>query len=117
MGRSLGRYRDEFHYGDGSELGNASCSTPILFGENAAAYGLTPNTVYYVASTPTLNANNTYTFQILEQWLQTLSKAHIVRSRAPAAIPALSSTCYRQPAPARSTTEWSSQSLSSDRQN
>jgi hypothetical protein len=46
-------------------------STPILFGANATAYGLTPNKVYYVASAPVPNGNNTtYTFQISEQWLQ-----------------------------------------------
>ena len=40
-------------------------STPILFGGDATAYGLTPNTVYYVASAPTPNADQTtYTFQI-----------------------------------------------------
>jgi hypothetical protein len=49
-------------------------STPILFGGDAAAYGLTPNTVYYVASAPTPNADQTtYTFQISAQWLQPLS--------------------------------------------
>jgi hypothetical protein len=57
--------------------GTLVASTPILFGENAATYGVTPNTVYYVASTPTLNANNTYTFQISEQWLQTLSTGNV----------------------------------------
>lgn len=53
-------------------------STPILFGGDAAAYGLTPNQVYYVANTPTLNTNNTtYTFQISAQWLQTLSTGNV----------------------------------------
>jgi Protein of unknown function (DUF1214) len=54
--------------------GTLVASTPILFGANAAAYGLKPNTVYYVASTPTANTHNTtYTFQISTQWLQALS--------------------------------------------
>jgi hypothetical protein len=49
-------------------------STPILFGGDATAYGLTPNTVYYVASAPTSNADQTaYTFQVSTQWLQPLS--------------------------------------------
>ena len=53
-------------------------STPILFGGNAAAYGLKPNTVYYVATIPTPNSDNTtYTFQISSQWLQTLSKGNV----------------------------------------
>ena len=47
-------------------------STPILFGGDATAYGLTPNTVYYVASAPTSNADQTYTFQVSTKWLQLL---------------------------------------------
>jgi hypothetical protein len=51
--------------------GTLVASTPILFGVNATAYGLTPNKVYYVASAPVPNGNDTtYTFQISEQWLQ-----------------------------------------------
>jgi hypothetical protein len=57
--------------------GTLVASTPILFGEGAAAYGLMPNTVYYVASAPTLNADNTYTFQVSAQWLQTLSTGNV----------------------------------------
>jgi hypothetical protein len=54
--------------------GTLVASTPILFDEGATAYGLTPNTVYYVASAPTPNADQTtYTFQISAQWLQQLS--------------------------------------------
>jgi hypothetical protein len=53
-------------------------STPILFGGDATAYGLTPNTVYYVASAPTPNADQTtYTFQISAQWVQDLSTDHV----------------------------------------
>lgn len=50
-------------------------STPILFGGDATAYGLTPNTVYYVANmqNPDQSDQTTYTFQISTQWLQTLS--------------------------------------------
>jgi hypothetical protein len=55
--------------------GTLVASTPILFGEDAAAYGLTPGTVYYVATVPTANADKTtYTFQISTQWLQELSE-------------------------------------------
>jgi hypothetical protein len=58
--------------------GELVASTPILFGGDAAAYGLTPNKVYYVASTPTPNANNTtYTFQISTEWLQQLSPGNV----------------------------------------
>jgi hypothetical protein len=58
--------------------GTLVLSTPILFGGDAAAYGLTPNTVYYVASTPTPNSDNTeYTFQISTQWLQKLSTGNV----------------------------------------
>jgi hypothetical protein len=54
--------------------GTLVASTSILFDEGATAYGLTPNTVYYVASAPTPNADQTtYTFQISAQWLQQLS--------------------------------------------
>jgi hypothetical protein len=45
------------------DWGRLVASTPILFGGDATAYGLTPDTVYYVASVPTANADNTeYTF-------------------------------------------------------
>jgi hypothetical protein len=54
--------------------GTLEHSTPILFGGDATAYGLTPNTAYYVASVPTQNADQTYTFQISTQWLQPLSQ-------------------------------------------
>ncbi len=54
-------------------------STPILFGENAADYGLTANTVYYVVCSDTggcPNADGTYTFQVSTQWLQQPSNAN-----------------------------------------
>jgi hypothetical protein len=58
--------------------GTLVASTPILFGGDAAAYGLKPNTVYYVASIPTPNADNTtYTFQISSQWLQKVSTGNV----------------------------------------
>lgn len=81
--------------------GTLVASTPLLFGPQAAAYGLTPNTVYYVAGTPTANKNNTYTFQVSKQWLQELSSDNvpiqgpnghagaIVNLRAPAGAGAL----------------------------
>jgi hypothetical protein len=54
--------------------GFLKASTPILFGGDVSAYGLTANTVYYVAGDPTPNADQTtYTFQISAQWLQPLS--------------------------------------------
>jgi hypothetical protein len=58
--------------------GTLVASTPILFGGDAAAYGLTSNTVYYVASKPATNAANTeFTFQISAQWLQDLSVTNV----------------------------------------
>lgn len=54
--------------------GTLVASTPILFGANAAAYGLKPNTAYYVAGEPKASSDNTtYTFQISSQWRQKLS--------------------------------------------
>src|SRR5262249_37674866 len=57
--------------------GTLVASTPILFGANAAAYGLKPNTVYYVANAPKANSNNTYTFQISTQWIQNISSGNV----------------------------------------
>jgi hypothetical protein len=58
--------------------GTLVASTPILFGGDTSAYGLTPNTVYYVASEPIPNADHTtYTFQISAQWLQQLSAGNV----------------------------------------
>jgi hypothetical protein len=54
--------------------GTLVASTPILFGKDATAYGLTPGTVYYVASAPIANADKTtYTFKISTQWVQELA--------------------------------------------
>lgn len=56
--------------------GKIKASTPIVFGSDADAYGLQPNTVYYVASTPqTDNPTNptSYSFQISKQWMQAVS--------------------------------------------
>ena len=57
-------------------------STPILFGANAASYGLQPNTVYYVATTPkqfvdpVTQKTIAYSFQVSSQWIQKLSTAN-----------------------------------------
>jgi len=54
--------------------GTIVSSTPILFGENAADYGLMPNTVYYaVCSDNTCpNTDGTYTFSVSTYWKQNL---------------------------------------------
>ncbi len=53
-------------------------STPILFGGDVAAYGLKSQTVYYVAASPAISADNTtYTFQISTQWIQNLSTGNV----------------------------------------
>lgn len=55
--------------------GTLTASTPILFGGDAAAYGLSPGAVYYVATQPQVNTDGTaYTLQISAQWLQDLSE-------------------------------------------
>ena len=58
--------------------GTLTKSTPILFGGDASAYGLEADKVYYVAAVPVANADQTtYTFQISDQWLQTLSAGNV----------------------------------------
>lgn len=62
--------------------GKLVASTPVLFGPNAAAYGLQPNTVYYVAQAPTTSVdpvtNETlYTFPVSLQWVQNLSSDNV----------------------------------------
>lgn len=53
-------------------------STPLLFGQEAASYGLKPNAVYYVATAPQVNSDQTtYTFQISTQWLQNISSGNV----------------------------------------
>ncbi len=60
------------------DWGTLVASAPILFGSNASAYGLSPSTVYYVASAPVANADNTeYTFQVATQWIQKLSTGSV----------------------------------------
>ena len=54
--------------------GTLVASTPILFGGDASAYGLVPGTVYYVASAPVANADETtYSFTVSPEWKQELS--------------------------------------------
>jgi len=51
-------------------------SQPVFFGTGAAAYGLQPNTTYYVATTPTVKGKGkktTYTFTVSTTWKQVLS--------------------------------------------
>jgi hypothetical protein len=68
---------------DAPAWGPIVASTPILFGANAASYGLQPNTVYYVATTPkqfvdpVTQKTIAYSFQISPQWIQTLSTANV----------------------------------------
>jgi hypothetical protein len=66
--------------------GTLVASTPILFGGDATAYGLTPGTVYYVAGVPVLNADGTYTFQISTQWKQELSNTNPPNGNPPVPI-------------------------------
>lgn len=52
-------------------------STGILFGDNAADYGLQANKTYYVASKPvhsTINGKDNYLFTISDKWIQDLSQ-------------------------------------------
>ena len=62
--------------------GTLTESTPILFGANASQYNLKPNTVYYVASTPTAAVDpttqaTTYSFSISQEWVQDLSSDNV----------------------------------------
>jgi len=59
-----------------SAVGPLNASTPIMFGSNAAAYGLVANTAYYIATTPVQSGDN-YTFQISSQWKQALTSSGI----------------------------------------
>jgi hypothetical protein len=57
-------------------------STPILFGANAASYGLQPNTVYYVATKPIkvvdpVTHETTYSFKVSRKWIQKLSSTNV----------------------------------------
>jgi len=55
-----------------SDIGTLNESTPIMFGSNAATYGLVANTAYYIATTPVQSGDN-YTFQISSQWIQSIT--------------------------------------------
>ena len=58
--------------------GKLVASTPILFGGDTSAYGLLPDTVYYVADDPTPSSDQTtYTFHVATQWLQELSPGNV----------------------------------------
>ena len=65
-----------------SDLQTLQISTPIMFGSNAATYGLTPNVAYYIASTPVQSGSN-YTFQISTQWKQALSSTGVPIQNCP----------------------------------
>ena len=53
-------------------MGPILLSSPLVFGANAATYGLTPGVVYY-AATPPVKDGSTYSFQVSRQWVQDLS--------------------------------------------
>ena len=59
-----------------SSWGPLVASSPVLFGANAARYGLTPGLPYYVRTTPTLNGGR-YSFKVSTKWLQDLSAANV----------------------------------------
>jgi hypothetical protein len=52
-------------------------STPMIFGDTAAQYGLEPNVVYYAASVPTQPTPSTYAFTVSRTWLQELSPGNV----------------------------------------
>ena len=60
-----------------SAVGPLKANTPIMFGSNAATYGLVANTAYYIATTPPVQSGDTYTFQISTQWKQTLTSSGV----------------------------------------
>ena len=56
--------------------GAPEASQPVFFGTGAQAYGLQPDTTYYVATTPTVKGKGkktTYTFKVSATWQQVLS--------------------------------------------
>jgi hypothetical protein len=59
-----------------SAVGPLKASTAIMFGSNAATYGLIANTAYFIASTP-IQSGDTFTFQISSQWKQDLTSSGI----------------------------------------
>jgi hypothetical protein len=64
------------------DWGTLKASTPILFGANAPAFGLTAGTVYYVAGTPVAGVDPasgkaTFSLQVSAQWIQTLSAGNV----------------------------------------
>ena len=59
-----------------SAVGPLKANTPIMFGSNAATYGLVANTAYYIATKP-VQVGETYTFQISSQWKQSLTSSGI----------------------------------------
>ncbi len=50
-----------------------NASSPVLFGTAAAEYGLLPMVAYFMVAAPTVNADQSITFQISATWLQALS--------------------------------------------
>lgn len=57
--------------------GPIDLSTPLVFGANAADYGLRPGTVYYVATQPSQPTPTTYSFELSATWLQELSAGNV----------------------------------------
>jgi hypothetical protein len=78
-----------------SAWGPLLASTPILFGSNAAQYGLTPGVPYYVATTPKRNIDpktksTTYSFKVSTIWRQQLSSDNVPEQGT---CPANNATC------------------------
>lgn len=52
-------------------------SSPMVFGSNAAEYGLEPGAVYYVATQPNQPAAGQYAFELSRTWSQELSPGNV----------------------------------------
>lgn len=65
-------------------------SQAVFFGTGAAAYGLQPNTTYYVATTPSVTGKGkktTYTFKVSTTWKQTLSPIVQINGQSVGGVP------------------------------
>ena len=65
-------------------------SQPVFFGTGAQAYGLQPDTTYYVAATPTVTGKGkkaTYTFPVTTTWKQDLSPIVQMDGQAVGGVP------------------------------
>ena len=88
--RSIDASADTITVGMPTWGGAPEQTQPVFFGSGAQAYGLQPNTTYYIASVPKVKGKGkatTYTFQLSTTWKQVVSPVVTISGQQAGGVP------------------------------